>query len=361
MDPGRCRRALLRWYDANRRDLPWRRTRDPYAIWLSETMLQQTRVETAIPYYERFLERFPDVEALASADLEDVLEEWSGLGYYTRARHLHQAARVIADERGGNLPCDVEGLRSLPGVGRYTAGAVASIAFDRPAPVVDGNVARVLARVLAIRDDVGSARVTARLWEEAARLARGRRPGDLNQALMELGARVCSPRNPDCEVCPLLGQCGARAVDETDSIPSKRSRAPVPRVNAAAVLIRRRDRFLAVRRPPGGLLGGLWELPGVELAAKERPRTGIRRAMQRRLGLVASDLEKAGVVEHLFSHRRLRLHVYRCGEPEGRLRLDGFTSHRWVSRSSLHRLAQGSVTRKAVAAALLPPPRSGRT
>jgi len=192
------RRALLDWYRANRRDLPWRRTRDPYAIWISETMLQQTRVETVIPYYERFLERFPDVAALADAESDDVLGAWAGLGYYSRARNLQAAARQIAERHGGRVPDDVEALRALPGIGRYTAGALASIAFDRPEPIVDGNVARVLARVKGIREDVKQPAVVKRLWEEAARLARGPAPGDLNQALMELGATVCVPGEPRC-------------------------------------------------------------------------------------------------------------------------------------------------------------------
>ena len=195
-----ARRALLAWYRAARRDLPWRRTRDPYAIWVSETMLQQTRVEAVIPYYERFLARFPDVGALAGADLDDVLSLWAGLGYYSRARNLKRAAEQVVTRIAGRLPDDADALRELPGIGRYTAGAIASIAFDRPAPIVDGNVARVLARLLGIcASRSRSSAVKARLWEEAERLADGPAPGDLNQALMELGARVCIPRAPRCD------------------------------------------------------------------------------------------------------------------------------------------------------------------
>ena len=220
------RRALLAWYRANRRELPWRATRDPYAIWVSEAMLQQTRVETAIPYYERFLERFPDVAALASADLDDVLGAWAGLGYYSRARNLHAAARLVAERHGGEVPDDVEQLRALPGVGRYTAGAIASIAFDRPEPVVDGNAARVLTRLHDIREDVRSARVARRLWEESAALVRGPQPGLLNQALMELGARVCTPRAPRCPTCPLLRHCAAYRAGDPESLPVAAGPAP---------------------------------------------------------------------------------------------------------------------------------------
>jgi A/G-specific adenine glycosylase len=348
------RRLLLDWYRANRRALPWRATRDPYAIWISEAMLQQTRVETVIPYYQRFLERFPDVETLASADLDDVLGAWAGLGYYSRARNLRRAARKVVDEFGGALPDTTEALRSLPGIGRYTAGAVASIAFDRPEPVVDGNVARVLARVLGIRDDVKSASGARRLWQEAATLARGPHPGDVNQALMELGATVCTPRAPDCPACPLRRRCAAHGAGDPEALPLVAKRATPTPVEAVAGLVLRRGKALAVRRPPSGLLGGLWELPGGELVRKEAPEAGLVRALRERVGLATRALEHAGALEHVFSHRRLRLHVFRCEPPRGRVRLDGFDAHRWLAPAALAELPQGAVTRKAVALALDP-------
>ncbi len=224
------RRKLLAWYRAHRRDLPWRRTRDPYAIWISETMLQQTRVETVIPYWERFLARFPDVETLATADTDDVIALWAGLGYYSRARNLHRAAQIVMEHHAGRLPGDVDALRELPGVGRYTAGALASIAFDKPAPIVDGNVARVLARVFAIDADVRSAAVQERLWSEAEQLARGDDPGAMNQALMELGATVCTPRAPQCPACPWQPHCAARAQGRAELLPIRSRPAAVRRV-----------------------------------------------------------------------------------------------------------------------------------
>ncbi len=342
------RRALLRWYDHNRRELPWRATRDPYAIWVSEAMLQQTRVETVIPYYQRFLERFPDVAALASADLDDVLGVWQGLGYYSRARNLREAARVVVDELGGRIPDDAASLRRLPGVGRYTAGALASIAFDRPEPVVDANVARVLARLLGIREDVKRADVARRLWDEAAALARGPRPGDLNQALMELGATVCTPRAPRCPVCPLRGSCDAYRKGDAAELPVLARRAEPRALEAAAALVLRRGRALAVRRPPEGLLGGLWELPGGELARREPPRAGLVRALRERVGLSVERSERTGVVEHGFTHRTLRLHVFRCDSVKGRTRLAGFDAHRWLAPEALFGLPQGAVTRKAL-------------
>jgi A/G-specific adenine glycosylase len=345
----RVRSALLRWYRANRRDLPWRRTRDPYAIWVSETMLQQTRVETVIPYYERFLERFPDVEALASADMDDVLGEWAGLGYYSRARNLRAAAREIADSHAGRLPDDAEGLRSLPGIGRYTAGAVASIAFDRPEPVVDGNVARVLCRLLGIREDIARPPVQRRLWEEATGLADGPDPGDLNQGLMELGALVCTPAEPRCPACPLRSHCDARRRGDAATLPIKRRKPAVRRIEAAAAWLPRRGKVLAVRRPPNGLLGGLWELPGGELERREDPAAGLIRSLRLRVGLAVERAEYVGAVEHLFTHRRLRLHLFRCEPPQGRTRLDGFDAHRWLAPASVVDLPLAAVTHKALA------------
>jgi A/G-specific adenine glycosylase len=347
-----ARALLLDWYRANRRDLPWRRTRDPYAIWISEAMLQQTRVETVIPYYERFLERFPDVLALASADLDDVLGAWSGLGYYSRARNLKRAAEQLARERGGALPSEAAALRELPGVGRYTAGAIASIAFDRPEPVLDGNVMRVLARLLDLREDVTRPATARRLWQEAAALARGPSPGELNQALMELGATLCTPRAPRCPDCPLARRCRAHRAGDPESLPRK-ARKPAPRrMEAVAALCVRRGRALAVRRPPHGLLGGLWELPGGELAPRERPAAGLLRALRERVGLRVARLEPAGAVEHAFTHRRLRLHVFRCEGTAGRTRLAGFDAHRWLSPAQLGLLPQAAVTRKALALVL---------
>ena len=273
------RRALLRWYRLHRRDLPWRRTRDPYAIWVSETMLQQTRALTVIPYYEQFMERFPTLQALADSDSDELMQRWAGLGYYRRARNLQAAARQVAREHDGALPEDVEALQGLPGVGRYTAGAVASIAFDRPAPIVDGNVARVFSRLFEIREDIRSTPVVARLWDEAAELARGASPGDLNQAVMELGAVVCTPRAPKCPSCPVARYCGARAAGDPETLPIKRAKKQPKRVLGVAGWVARQGRRLAARRPPDGLLGGLWELPGGELGAGETPEEGIARTL----------------------------------------------------------------------------------
>ncbi len=343
------RRALLAWYRRHRRDLPWRRTRDPYAIWLSETMLQQTRVETVIPYYERFLARFPSVQALADAEPDDVIQLWSGLGYYSRARNLHAAARKVVDDHGGALPSEIGALRQLPGVGRYTAGAVASIAFDRSAPIVDGNVARVLARLFDLREDVTTPPMQKRLWEEAEALARGPHPGDLNQALMELGALLCTPRAPKCLLCPLREQCKGLAAGDPEALPIKRPAAAPKRIEAAAAVITRAGKLLAVRRPPEGLLGGLWDLPGGELAAGEEPRAALSRALRTKLGLALRGVAPLGAVQHQFTHRTLALHVFRAEARPGRVVRREFDAHRWLSRAGFERLGLSAVARKALA------------
>lgn len=344
----RAREALVAWYRVSRRDLPWRRTRDPYAIWISEAMLQQTRVETALHYYTRFLERFPTLGALASADVADVYERWAGLGYYRRAHNLHAAARVVHERFGGALPDDVERLRELPGIGRYTAGAIASIAFDRPAPILDGNVERVLARFVGLREDVKAKASATRLWEMAEALASGPAPGDLNQALMELGALVCTPRAPRCEACPIAADCDARAHGDADALPVRAAKAAPRVLRSVAALVLRGRRALAVRRAPGALLGGLWELPGVEIGRGEKAEDALRRGVAAGTGLALEAVTPAGTITHTLTHRTLRLTLFRAEAAPGRVRLAGFEAHRWLSPARLPRLAHGALTRKAL-------------
>jgi len=254
-------RLLLRWYDERRRDLPWRKTDDPYGIWVSEVMLQQTRVETVVPYYEAFLARFPSIESLAAADVGEVLASWSGLGYYRRARQLHRAAQEAASS--GGLPTSSAELRKLPGIGPYTAAAVASIAFGEVVPVLDGNVERLLCRRLALAEDAKRSDVRRRLEDAAAKLLDPERPGDSNQALMELGATVCVPRRPRCGSCPLARGCRGRT--DPERYPAPRRRREVERLDWTVALVERRGRALFFRRPEGiGLMPGLWELPNAE-------------------------------------------------------------------------------------------------
>ena len=300
------RAALLAWYDANARDLPFRRTRDPYAIWVAEVMLQQTRVETVLPYWRRFLERWPDVEALARAPLDDVLAAWSGLGYYRRARLLHQGALHVAEVHGGRVPPDVAAIRAIPGVGAYTTGAIASQAFDLPAALVDGNVARVFARLFAIEVDVKKGKGLSRAWAHAEALVAGDRPGALNNALMELGATVCVPREPRCLLCPIRAHCSARADGRERALPVVADKPARPRVRELAAVLSTPDGVLLARRVPDGLFGGLWEPP--RLPTTDRYAAVAR--LERALGVrVLLDDAPARKVEHVLTHRHLEVDV----------------------------------------------------
>lgn len=300
------RERLLAWYDENKRDLPWRHTRDPYAIWVAEVMLQQTRVETVIPYYQRFLARWPAVSDLAAAPLDDVLSAWSGLGYYRRARLLHRGAQFVAAKR--SFPRDVEAIREIPGVGAYTTGAIASQAYDQEAALVDGNVARVLARLFAIEEDVKKGKGLARTWQLAEQLVRGERPGALNNAMMELGATVCVPREPRCLICPLRDKCVAKQNGRERELPIVTEKAARPRIREVALLLRigADDRRVMVRRKPEGLFGGMWEPPRVEA----RDRHAARAAIEDALGIVITlDASRARKVEHVLTHRHLEVSV----------------------------------------------------
>ena len=267
LDPRRLRTLLLEHYDAHRRDLPWRESREPYRVWVSEIMLQQTRVETAIPYYRRWMERFPTVEALADGDEETVLKAWEGLGYYSRARNLRRSALIVRERLGGVLPQDSRSLKKLPGIGEYSAGAIASIAYGEVVPAVDGNVRRVLSRLFDLADPTDVSLRTL-----AGELVDPDRPGDWNQALMELGATICTPRAPRCEACPLTGDCRALAEGTQELRPTSKRR-PLKRTVSYAVLVARNPagELLMVRRPPDGLLGGLWEFPAVEIGVEDPP------------------------------------------------------------------------------------------
>jgi len=292
-DPTPMRRALHAWYRSAKRDLPWRRTRDPYAIWVSEIMLQQTRVEVVAPYYGRFLRRFPDVAALARAPLEDVLHTWAGLGYYRRARHLHAAAQRLVADHDGCVPEAPGALEALPGIGRYTAGAIRSIAFGEPAPILDGNVTRVFARVYGLDAPVESAAMRAHLWELAATWAAGDSPSETNQGLMELGATVCTAIAPACVRCPLTSTCDARRTDRTATLPRPRVRPPVRRVAMVVAIVRRRGRILLVQRRSGALLQAFWELP----ACTSRP-TALAARILERLHVQIGPTRDVGRVRH---------------------------------------------------------------
>ncbi|HYV45687.1 MAG TPA: A/G-specific adenine glycosylase [Myxococcaceae bacterium] len=337
------RAALLAWFDRHKRDLPWRRTRDPYAIWVSEVMLQQTQVSRVEGYWTRFLQRFPTARALAEAPLDDVLAAWSGLGYYSRARNLHRAARQIVEAHGGQLPRTSEQLRGLSGFGRYTAGAVASIAFGEPAPVVDGNVARVLSRLDAIDGAPGDRAREARLWARAGELAQGERPGDLNQALMELGATLCKPVGPTCLLCPWRDACAARAQGREEQLPPPKARPKRTKLEVAAAWCERQGRILLSQRPGRGLFGGLWEMPSVE--------GGDGEALRKLFDPPAGASTHLGTVHRTLTHRELRIDVYALELPAKAALREG-KGARWVAKTELDALGVSSATRKALALGL---------
>jgi A/G-specific adenine glycosylase len=339
------RARLLSWWDAGHRDLPWRypqHAADPYRVWVAEVMLQQTRVAVVVPYYRRFVRRFPTLRSLARAGDEEVLALWSGLGYYARARRLLAAARDALARHGG-LPASVDELRRLPGFGRYTAGAVASIAFAAPVPCVDGNAERVLGRLFhAARARREAAR--DRAWALASELVPRGRPGDFNQALMELGATVCVPRAPRCGECPFAGVCAARRRPAGRAEPPRVARRRPGLTHACAVL-RDGEALLLRRRPPHGLFAGLWELPSAEVVPPIDPRTALRRELREQLGRGVTVGARLGSVRRELSHRVLRLDAYACTAPPGLLEAVG-GPFRLASGTDLSRLGLATAMRK---------------
>ncbi|HET7824214.1 MAG TPA: A/G-specific adenine glycosylase [Anaeromyxobacter sp.] len=331
------RRRLLAWWDAGHRKLPWRypqRAADPYRVWLAEVMLQQTRVSVVIPYYERFVARYPTLEALAAAREDDVLALWGGLGYYARGRNLAAAAREAVARYGG-LPASVERLRTLPGFGPYTAGAVASIAFAIPAPAVDGNAARVLARLAAVQGATSDAGFRARVGALAAELVDPDRPGDLNQALMELGATACAPRGPSCRRCPVAALCAARAAGTAAEIPAPRRRPERPAMELACAVARRNGSILLARRPARGLFAGLWTPPSAELGPGDDARAALARAVGRRLAVG----EELATCERILTHRALTLRAFAC-EVRGAIAVGA--GLRWVPMDELESVGMPS-------------------
>ena len=303
---------LLSWYDAHARTLPWRGIHNAYHTWVSETMLQQTRVETVLSYYERFLSRFPTVEALAGAPEDEVLKLWEGLGYYRRAANLHRGARQVVAEYGGELPQDVDTLKKISGIGEYTAGAIASIAFDQRVPAVDGNVIRVVSRVRGIRENVGVPSVRRRLQQEAAALVPQARPGDFNQAMMDLGATVCVPGTPSCERCPVAALCDAYHAGDAEDLPELPRRNPPREMDYDLCLIFSGDRVL-MRQRTERMLQGLWVFPMLEEHHPPRQLPGL---LRRRLGLTVSSPEDAGEARHVFTHQVWRMRLYRINVKE---------------------------------------------
>ena len=303
--------------------MPWRETDDPYRIWVSEIMLQQTRVDTVRDYYHRFLEAFPTVEALADAERDEVLNHWEGLGFYARARHLHEAAQHVVDAHDGTVPHTMDGIKDLKGVGPYTAAAVLSIAYEKPHAVLDGNVTRVLSRVFALEEDATTSTAQRQLRELANDLLASDRPGAFNQAMMELGALVCTPSTPHCDRCPLNEACRAHDAGTEEDYPITPESEPVPHHDIAVGLVfDEAGRLLIQRRPDDGLLGGLWEFPGGKQEEGESMEEACRREVQEELGVGMDDVEPFYTLSHAYSHFKITLHAFRGrladGPPEAR-------------------------------------------
>jgi A/G-specific adenine glycosylase len=357
IDKAQLEKQLLAWWDAGHLSWPWRESQDPYVIWVAEVMLQQTQIATVIPYFERWMARFPTVQDLAAASLDEVLKLWEGLGYYSRARNLHAAAKIVVAEHAGHLPETVPELLSLPGIGRYTAGAIASIAFNQAVPVLDGNVMRVLSRLIDLPEDVTQSATKRKLWQLAGSLVPDQRPGEYNEAFMELGQQVCLPSTPDCHLCPLADQCQAFERGTVDQRPVKPARKPTPHYDVVAGIIWKSGEpaatkpFLIARRPLDGLLGGLWEFPGGKIEKGESHAQALRREIEEELALKIIVGQPLTIVKHAYTHFRITLHAYHATANGAHEAQDiGVAGHAWVTIDDLDQYAFATADRQIIAA-----------
>ena len=349
MDWRSFQRDLLQWFDASHRNLPWRKTKDPYAVWVSEIMLQQTQVATVIPYYERFLARFPTPSDLATADEQEVLRLWEGLGYYRRARSLHRAAQEIVGRFDGRFPEQFDQVHSLPGIGRYTAGAILSIALNQPTPILEGNTIRVHSRMHRVEDDINRSATQKRLWDLASQAVDPDRSGDMNQALMELGSEVCKPRSPGCSHCPVRRHCAMSSAEEVESLPYNATKEKLTAVHEAVVLVRRRGKLLLRQCQPGERWAGLWDFPRYA-HNPEQVEAQLEKAVLKQTGLNVSSRNTGWSIRHGVTRYRIQLSCYVADEVSGRL-VQRSNSLRWFDPHELEELPL-SVTARKVARAM---------
>ncbi len=328
-------KRLLDWYAQEKRDLPWRNTKDPYPIFVSEIMLQQTQVKTVLPYYERWIKTFPTIRSLARAPENKVLKHWEGLGYYSRARNLQKAARVIVKNHGGRIPNDPDEILKLPGIGRYTAAAILSIAFNQDVAVLDGNVKRVLSRLFRLNENGATPASEKRLWQMAGQMPPPGMAGDFNQAIMELGATICLPKNPICGGCPLNRVCKTRSLGEQGKYPPPKSRVATKKIEVSAGVLRRNGKIYIQQRPLKGLMGGLWEFPGGKLEKNENPEDCLKREMREELGIDVGVEEKILAIKHSYTRFRVTLHVFLCRWSSGRIRASSCEAWKWVHPEDL--------------------------
>ncbi len=329
---------LVDWYQANKRDLPWRHTRDPYAILVSEIMLQQTRVDTVIPYYHRFLEQFPSLNDLAKASEQTVLKCWQGLGYYRRARNLHALAKQVQKNHQSSLPDTHDALRQLPGLGAYTSAAVASLAFGLAHPVIDGNVIRVFSRFWRLEHDAASSAMKRTLGKALAEAIQNQMPGDFNQAMMELGALICTPTAPMCSTCPLNGECEAYKHGDMLRFPIKKEKVPIPHLTIAVGIVFRKNKILVARRSSEQMLGGLWEFPGGKVEPGESLPETVQREVLEETGVEVSVNDALVTVKHTYSHFKITLTAFLCRALRGHAQARQSAEVRWVKPEILDAL-----------------------
>ena len=347
---------LLAWFDENAVDLPWRQNPTAYRVWLSEIMLQQTQIETVLPYYTRFLLAYPTIHDLATAPLDSVLKQWEGLGYYSRARNLHKTAQIVSKEMNGDFPDTAKALQQLPGIGRYTAGAIASITFGESAPVLDGNVIRVFTRLQDIDSDITQTATKNQLWQLAEDWVPKHRAGDYNQALMELGQKICRPRNPDCPNCPIQSHCQAYANGTQQDRPVKKKKAPVPHADVTAGLIwNNHQQLLIAQRPEDGLLARMWEFPGGKLEDGETLEACLKRELQEELAIEVEVGELFVKVNHAFTHLKITLYAFECRyigamSPHTEPQKIGVRDWAWVTLDELDNYMFGKADRQVIQA-----------
>lgn len=338
----KIQQRLLRWFKKNRRDLPWRKTLDPYTIWVSEIMLQQTQVATVISYYQKFLRSFPTLCHLAIADLSKLLKVWEGLGYYSRARNLHKASRIVLNHFHGKIPDTLQGLLSLPGIGRSTAGAILSIAYNKETPILDGNVKRALSRLFAVSSHPVRGKTESFLWHLSESLIPKGSANSFNQALMDFGSMICTPKDPQCPHCPLRNLCQGYLSGKPESYPPRTIKKPIPQVIAVSAIIRRGGKVLLNQRPPRGLLGGLWEFPNWRIEEKRgvRLRLRLRNHVKKEMGMTIEVKEPIGPFQQTYSHFKLTLHVFHCDVTNGK------EKGKWVPIKNLDQLPMSRIHRR---------------
>jgi len=335
----RFQEKLEKWYQAHQRKLPWRESHDPYRIWISEVMLQQTQVKTAIPYFLNFIDHFPTLQDLAESDLGTVLKMWEGLGYYARARNFHKAAAIITKDLNGVIPDDISQFKKLPGVGDYIGAAVQSIAFGHPFAVVDGNVKRVLARLYCIKYPVNTPASHKQFKEYADSLLDKKEPGTFNQAMMELGALLCTPRNPQCNTCPISEFCKAALSDKVEMFPIRVKAKKVPTYHIAAGVVRKKGKLLITRRKFEGLLGGLWEFPGGKLKKNEDASSACIRELREETGITTQIESHLTTIHHAYTHFKIQMDIFYCHYISGRIRLNGPIDFRWIRLKEIDNFA----------------------